>query len=804
MVIPDDFQTACYVEYTIDSRDQGFCDDANSTSYSWFEASVRRPHDRNNLRSIRICDNRIGNPNFRRRTAERWTPTHPWRVTWNCWVQELRPGDVIESIPRAMYPGWLNIIQYAEIKIEYEAKRISKQLRQQLRAPCAQDHPLFAMPLDPDSRQIRVLELDGKPGTQETYDAVSYVCGTSEDRDEISVQLASTGAALRECKLSIIPLAAAAIRHLRHHSTTTRLWVDCACINQDDVKELALQVQAMGPIFSRARRVHVWLGSEHAGIKAALRIARDAYNVKYRSCEGGSACNCTGTRHTAVTVLQAIIDRESGERPNCQDRRTVWSTFFFEHNERGTTGQDLRAVFQHHWSTFEHNERAYAGGNNSHHVSKLMSHLFDHSWFRRVWCLQEALKSRDASVHCGREVITWKEMFTVNSWLASEDFIRREPHLHSLTVTMPRIWSRLADASAGASPFITDTPFSSQDLPGLTVLDVFTSSLDLKATDPRDKIFAILSLGRDTCAEAELSHWIRPNYEKTVARVFADFTRWWIHRYRSLSILSLIHSHRTRTWQRLTCDMDQSPSIHQPTWAVPSEGRERWARATLEAHSKFRAAGNTAPDLDLLKLDHDASESDGLVIRLKGYRVGEIEDIQHLSLENQDSAATLVASELFECFHSIFDPSNTEEHWKTGTASGSWATFVRLQQDSSRLNNHLFCHAQEGQEVLAIDPLSSGVDGVFVPSLTSWSPACGDPCFFSTVNGMLGLCPWTACRGDTTALLQGANVPYLLRPHPQTDSFDLVGECLVMGIMHGEFLHEQTERGVPAQVFTIS
>ena len=140
LVVPEDFRAACYVEYTIDSRDQGihqrwpqmlllantkcttgFCDDPKSPSYSWFEASVRRRHDRNNLRNIPVAWNRVGNSEFHNRTADRWTPTHPWGVNWKPWLKALLPGDVIELVPKAIYPGWLNIVREAQIKLEYEA-----------------------------------------------------------------------------------------------------------------------------------------------------------------------------------------------------------------------------------------------------------------------------------------------------------------------------------------------------------------------------------------------------------------------------------------------------------------------------------------------------------------------------------------------------------------------------------------------------------------------------------------------------------------------------------------------------------
>lgn len=54
-------------------------------------------------------------------------------------------------------------------------------------------------------------------------------------------------------------------------------------------------------------------------------------------------------------------------------------------------------------------------------------------------------------------------------------------------------------------------------------------------------------------------------------------------------------------------------------------------------------------------------------------------------------------------------------------------------------------------------------------------------------------------------LLDGGNVPYLLRPVDE-QKFELVGECFVQGIMHGEILEGLAKLGDglgKRQVFSI-
>jgi hypothetical protein len=79
------------------------------------------------------------------------------------------------------------------------------------------------------------------------------------------------------------------------------------------------------------------------------------------------------------------------------------------------------------------------------------------------------------------------------------------------------------------------------------ILTVVTCGLGMRAMDPRDRIFALLALGKDTHNISDLPLLIRPNYTKSVAEVYADFTVWWIQEHKSLRILSVVHALQGRT-----------------------------------------------------------------------------------------------------------------------------------------------------------------------------------------------------------------------------------------------------------------
>lgn len=752
---------------------------------------MRRRHDRHNLRNIPICWNRIGNPQFYKRTAERSTPDYPWAINWKPWLEALLPGDVIELVPKAMYPGWHNIVREAEIKFEYIATNPQLEALVASQNLTRKPNPLYEMPLNAKRRQIRVLaiqpgsfddplqcqmlytELDDNVAPDLEYDALSYVCGPPGHRKEIEIQLPGLpGGDNNNRRTNITRSSESAIRLLRDQSKAVRLWVDCACINEDDNDERSQQVRMMGAIFSRARIVHVWLGPEHAGIQAALQIIRDAYNIQKNLCRGADACSCPGTRHTSISEIELGA---------------------FEQGSQPSTHQILQAVYQFHLKNLSDAAREYAGGAKKAHISRLMSVFFDHPYFSRVWTVQEVLKSQTAWVRCGTDCVTWPEVQTIGLWLSSDEFRGMEPHLYPSQVALAGIWLQL-------SPFPSLGLNAQHRGSSAQILTLFLSTLDLKATDPRDKLFAILSLASSTMAnEDKLPEALLPNYKKSVGQVFADFTRWWICRYKSLEILSMVHCHRSRAWQRMGSTSNDANPLPTPSWVIPYEGFARWTKATLVVNNlNFRATGDTSPDLELVDF---RPKKNPLVINLSGYEVGAVQDIYYMALGECHKGLDSSITDLLHAYHTLFDPGNMAEHWKTGTTSAHRTDF-RAAQASWRLADHIVTHSEIYP---AIDPVDSKrLNGKYEGIKSNLVPHCIDPCIFTTAEGMVGLCPWNAKKGDVIVLLLGGQVPYLLRSQPDYTEYSFVGECFVKGIMHGEFLREEKEKRVGSQIFSIS
>jgi hypothetical protein len=205
------------------------------------------------------------------------------------------------------------------------------------------------------------------------------------------------------------------------------------------------------------------------------------------------------------------------------------------------TQSDL-AVWQTIATTSEKNPAESHGNAGLWH-----DRVFLRPWFQRVWVVQEVwntLSSRlnqdndkygPISVLCGHLKLPWWLVVQANICLFHNFPSRRN-------WSMPVLWTELLNVTRDRH-----TPHHVAAGPRLDILSIVIKGLDMKATDPRDRIFALLIFGWETYRIAELDELLRPDYAKTIEQVYTNFTIWWIKQNHSLRILSAVHTLRHRT-----------------------------------------------------------------------------------------------------------------------------------------------------------------------------------------------------------------------------------------------------------------
>ncbi|KAI1123255.1 heterokaryon incompatibility protein-domain-containing protein [Nemania abortiva] len=789
LTVPPYSKAVTAVSFTTLSRDQGWASD-KTTSFSGFEVRLRRPEGRYDLGPIKIHSNRVANPEPFQVTARLDINTEPAYSRRSVWIRELRPGDVIQLIPKAMFLGWVNIVLDASIEVEYQSltaipKPVTRPtptiLYQQLRHRDRQIRVLVVKPgLFDDIVQARfeTISLTGPKHEQESFHAFSYCWGNPLHNVGIALE---NGSGVGSGLIPVTRTIERMIRRFRSRDKPLRIWVDALCINQNDHEERSQQVSIMGSIYSRAKMVHVWLGDEDSSLEAALRVFHDIYNYNRGDCPGGYRCCCSGpTKHTVrIEDLEDIIQRQG-----------YVSTFF------------MYEIFEYHRPRHFDAHTIQMSGGREPHFGHLIHAFFLTPWFHRVWVVQEALLARRTFVHSGAEMIGWWELLVVNDLIKSNDDLLRTPTL-DFKMTMPVVWEGLASGG-------------NQGAESLSILDVFLAALDLKASDPRDKLFGLLALGRETRVADLIPPVLRPDYTKTLARVMADFTRWWIIEHNSLDILSFIHCQPTRAWRRTlgNCDERLDMPITRPTWALSPEGHSDWSRMTLikQFPSLFQAAGDKTKNIPLEERDLLYPGSEPLQLILRGRTIAVIAAIAHPPKEmvepySGDSANTAAAhgGELLRVvFCRMFDPCGEIGAWSRQGNRKREGSRVSPAQLRRAFDAHVAAHAPYIHQPQADNK------GRFYERYRADDglPSCIEPCFFVTSNGLYGLCPWRAKKGDVVAILHGGRVPYLLRlataPHgtreAKVQKYELVGECFMVDLMNGEGMKAAVGK---AETFTL-
>lgn len=617
---------------------------------------------------------------------------------------------------------------------------------------------VYSSRLDSKNREVRLLVVQPAASVEEpivcslntshlgdgpNFVALSYCWGPSHLKQRITINVQD---------LEVSSSVVAALRRLRSSRQVLTIWIDQISINQGDAVERAQQVSIMSMIYSKAARVHIWLGEGDLVTRMSLRVVRDIYSVNHNICPGGDSCECEGTRHLS----------KDDSLSHARGKASPASRFMLE-------------VLMVHVKN-EHGELATAaGGVNNLQVTTFMTNLFLNPWFRRVWVLQEALLARSAVVHCGDELVTWEEVVQVSEWLGTITQL----FYHVPRTIMPDIWSHLRSGDG--------------KIRQIELLELFLHGLAMNATDPRDKLFALLSFAQVTGAGHELPSAIQTSYTKQPSQVFADFTAWWIREHHSLSILSTVHGQRTRTWQSLSCGHDR-PNIERPTWAVGSEGHVRWSKVTIDYQFDFQASAGAVPDDELLD---EVLSASGLRMRLKGFQLTRIGALLHLSLMGTKVQLGESEKEFLQILDMLFDMGGHHRTWNSKFKGLDWTPrpppedaneFVQCSYDHWRSHENYV--QQSRRRSLGLPRIGSRnvVADRQLKAKEAYIPSCLDPVLFRAENGAIGLCPWMAKEGDAIVVLHGAKVPYLLRPVEDESSgraFELVGECYVTSIMDG-------------------
>ncbi|KAK4230331.1 heterokaryon incompatibility protein-domain-containing protein [Podospora fimiseda] len=376
------------------------------------------------------------------------------------------------------------------------------------------------------------------------------------------------------------------------------LWVDALCINQGDVEERSYQVKLMKDIYQGASAVEVWLGGDLTKESEVLRPEDDllsdsiitnldqentpdkAEDWANQEINREEMSRLTPQRFTGrlnahpLTRFVWVILIRSGTLPIGDDEESVRQREEIFEILVGKDSPYFDSIILLIGDRFDH--EVPAGLQNKASVAELLyrtEELSNNNWFRRIWVIQEVVYSQKTFVRHSNVRIGWFSMMNlvrIGSLARDAEFLKtgelRPRHKNGRVVErgafallyggggdigMPRLWTQ------GLIPQVSpdwkvDTEYIYTMLPSLSPIEVIFQTGIFMSTDPRDRLFGILSL--IPSAKSFL-----PDYTKSLAEISTSFTRWYAQTVKSWDILSLCHPRDRRAWLVFKTS---------PSWAV--------------------------------------------------------------------------------------------------------------------------------------------------------------------------------------------------------------------------------------------
>jgi hypothetical protein len=190
--------------------------------------------------------------------------------------------------------------------------------------------------------------------------------------------------------------------------------------------------------------------------------------------------------------------------------------------------------------------------------------LMRRSWFSRRWVLQEVAYARKATVYCGTKDTKWPDFSDAVS-LFGEKFdeinllFGREHQFDESgnRISLENVRKVAAHALVTTLNYIVRKSANGRVIQRLCTMETLISDVaQLEVTDPRDTVYAIMTLAKDVKQPEE-----RPDYSKSVKEVCKDLISHTVNSFGSLDIIC-------RPWAPVSLDL--------PSW-IPTISRHALA-----------------------------------------------------------------------------------------------------------------------------------------------------------------------------------------------------------------------------------
>ncbi|KAG4437865.1 hypothetical protein IFR05_006667 [Cadophora sp. M221] len=620
------------------------------------------------------------------------------------------------------------------------------------------------------------------------YIALSYVWGSPNPQRSITIN---------NQPFPVGPNLYSALQHVRLEHAQRLVWVDAICINQSDIEERNWQVSKMGLIYRAAESVVAWMGEATQGAGMIFRCLEtfEALNSEdreiFNAVPGSARRICEiifGPISTSCTPQDGDGDEDGNEA----------EAILEEDESEGLTSEDKQIA---------------------HILWSQLDLLLERKLFWRSWIVQEIVLARSITLLCSHHSISYTTLTHALSLACS---LRESVGIQSYSPSRTGIMKFLSISSLRAE--------MREPTCSITLFEIACRFGRLEATDPRDKIFALLGLSTKLIHTGTMEdHGFKPDYGMGVVEVFRKFAIFCIGRYDCLDVFSMPYRGLK------TVGVNEG----WPSWAPDWERRgvKDFGLLGLQApvkgesgreYREFRARGETSVEMVYWK---DVPN----VLTLRGVKF--------------DVVAEVVEGDVFPDPRTI---PGDEEEWKEwlrlamkdtedghGDPYGStekrfealWRTLVA--DSDGRGNQAPSWFEEEFYRWARGDGLKAGIaqgswhndeDERFSEEENERYTQFADQLhqvtrgrkLFRTFRGYLGLGTWQVGEGCVVCVFHGAKLPILVEEagtlkgvgrrseceDEEAESLEVpvyriagTGDCYIHGIMDGEALEISKEEG---------
>jgi hypothetical protein len=528
-----------------------------------------------------------------------------------------------------------------------------------------------------------------------------------------------------------------ALRRVRFESDVRVIWIDQVSINQKSETEQAAQVRRMGATYSEASEVLVWLGEEDEETAIVYDLIAD--------------------------VSQQIKElRQQPEKMRAFNDATIRDgTYYLPLN--------LASADSAEWVAFRN--------------------LNNRSWFTRTWTFQELALSQRASVICGSHSVPWERFLLVCEMVDAYDKARLPGHESHLKETYPYI-----QYLAMVRMHLSRVRLREEVIPGMDQLvDLLNLVMALRRNEtsrPRDKIFGLWGCARDVQSDAVIQEFV--DYSQPWEKIFSAFTKWFIMRYRDLSVFRLINV----TGNPPKPKKPGLPPPDLPSWTPDFSLYDQWNSLRVDMSSKILHHGRNRLYNSTGSSTASATPDYERQLRLRGIHVGTITELTepagNLLGDVGIGPRVLTGGE----WHlTVSEKASTDGiYLPTGEP-------IKLAYHRLRIGDYLWNELRAEDRRRRSKPLlnlpepqpvgySAAVGRVVSPRrdigtlILKWTTRQR---LYITDTGYMGLCHRSCKLGDQIFLLMGGDMPFILRKK-DSGTFQFKGETYAHGIMDGEYL----------------